>query len=357
VTASFVTATFFTAVVVTWGWLLDGHSFDDAADITILQCVTYGDDQIASTYWVRPVNRAVQPNQVGLHNADGEQEAVRLAWPQIHPGRMVQSPIDEKRLFLGDMRGALYAVSLSEPMASPIAIGRHAEGDMHGIKCSPNGVYLVSFGSESLYVWNVELAELRWQRSDLGRVDCCCVHSDSRTLVCGLARGGRLVQIDIETGNIVRDIATEKWMLAEVTFSPDGSRLVAVQASGRTQLFAWPEATIVWERDSYPRHAAAIGVALFSPCGNFLITPGRHDLRKISISRTDTGEWIADLQGHSRPVFGATFGQGGRLLSWGCDGTIRVWDLHTRALLNIITLVVPQPAQPVITESLPRSQV
>jgi NAD(P)-dependent dehydrogenase (short-subunit alcohol dehydrogenase family) len=155
------------------------------------------------------------------------------------------------RTSMGATRGAIYAVSLSEPMASPIAIGRHAEGDMHGIKCSPNGKYLVSFGSESLYVWNVELAELRWQRSDLGRVDCCVVDSDSRRLVCGLSRGGRLVEIDLETSEILRDIATETWMVAEVVFSPDGRRLAAVQTNGKTQLLAWPEATIIWERDSY----------------------------------------------------------------------------------------------------------
>jgi WD40 repeat protein len=344
VIASFVTVTLFTAVVGAWGWLLDGHSFYDAAHITIVQCVPYGRHQIATVHWVGPLNRAVRPHQVGLHDADDEQEIVRVAWPSIHPRRIAQSPIDETRLFLGDMRGAIYAVSLSEPVASPFMIGRHAEGDMHGIKCSPNGEYLVSFGSESLYVWNVELAELHWQRSDLGPVDCCVVDPDSRRLVCGLARGGRLVEIDLQTGKIHRDIAAERWMLAEVAFSPDGRRLAVVQANGKTQLLAWPEATIIWERESYPRYAAATGMALFSPCGRYLITPGRRDPRKIAISSAATGAWVADLEGHERPVFGATFSRDGRLFSWGCDGTIRIWDLPTRSALNVISLVFPGSA-------------
>ena len=53
--------------------------------------------------------------------------------------------------------------------------------------------------------------------------------------------------------------------------------------------------------------------------------------RRLGRSVRD-GRRLAILRGHTATVLGAAFDSDGRLLSWGADGTVRIWEAISGAL-------------------------
>ena len=122
-------------------------------------------------------------------------------------------------------------------------------------------------------------------------------------------------------------------------FSPDGSTLFSVSASGTAQL--WDLATgqaartleRVAERDAYVS-------AAFSPNGRMLAT-GDYYLGKtppmIRLWNVETGRLEKTLEGHTDHIWDVAFSPDGtNIASCSDDGTIRTWDVNSGKLLRMI---------------------
>jgi WD40 repeat protein len=151
-----------------------------------------------------------------------------------------------------------------------------------------------------------------------------------------LAGYGTVRLVSPQSGQIVRELAGHRGNVNSVTFSADGTRLVA--ACGEPGLFGearvWtvadgvPERTIVAHRDS-------LYAALLSPDGTLLATAGYDE--QIKLWNAATGEEIRTIAGHNGAVYDLAFRPDGRVLaSASADRTVKLWDVATGERLDTL---------------------
>ena len=127
---------------------------------------------------------------------------------------------------------------------------------------------------------------------------------------------------DAVTGRMTHVLEHEKavWPAA---FSPDGARLVTV--SGETVRLWGTQAGEL--QHTLHGHGDRIGVARFSPAGEYLITASSID-RTTRLWNVETGEELHQLVGYEGVVRRAAFNPNGSLVAGAAtDGTTRVWNV------------------------------
>jgi WD40 repeat protein/tetratricopeptide (TPR) repeat protein len=112
----------------------------------------------------------------------------------------------------------------------------------------------------------------------------------------------------------------------DVSFSPDGQRLVTVEKDGTVQL---------WSRSGKPLihwkgHISNIYSVRFSPDGQRIATAGADGTVRLW---NLLGQQLALLKGHQKAVASVSFSPDGqRLATAGEDGTVRLWNLSGQQL-------------------------
>lgn len=165
---------------------------------------------------------------------------------------------------------------------------------------------------------------LLWEKNfAAGRGVGVAISPDGRSIACSMEN--TLVLIDVKTQvmrTFKQDIATDRVL----AFSPDGRFVYAFNAQGRMILRRVSDGTIAPLKDSGPTHAWD-----FSGDGRWLV-----------LGQADTlGIWEPGTDGPPRVLHGsvhateAHFSPDGRLLAGIYkDGTIRIWDFATGAILH-----------------------
>jgi WD40 repeat protein/tetratricopeptide (TPR) repeat protein len=112
----------------------------------------------------------------------------------------------------------------------------------------------------------------------------------------------------------------------DVSFSPDGQRLVAVEKDGTVRLWNRAGKQFVHWRG----HEGAANSVKFSPNGQLLATAGEDGTARLwDLS----GQQLAQLKGHQDAVTSVDFSSDGQLLTTtGKDGTVRLWSLSGQLL-------------------------
>jgi WD40 repeat protein len=133
------------------------------------------------------------------------------------------------------------------------------------------------------------------------------------------------------------DATKRPWIVDSVRFSADGRWLVTTAFDGDT----FAGAAQVWNartgalRRNFPmpeRRDVAFAAAL-SPDGDTLVTAS-NDARVWDVRRRGSGRL---LRGHTEPVVDAAFNRdGSRIVTASADGTARVWNARTRALVTLL---------------------
>ncbi|HLN26309.1 MAG TPA: sigma-70 family RNA polymerase sigma factor [Gemmataceae bacterium] len=260
-------------------------------------------------------------------------------------------------------------------------------GWLYGLAFSPDGIRLVSVGSDGVRQWEVEsgrplgvfgenadaLAFLDggkriltggesvviWATADgrevrrlpiKGGLHHCSVSPDG-TLLAGAASDGALLLIDAVTGAVLKQLNGHEDQLSKlpqgaqprigqiqsVAFSPDGKSLASACFQD-SRVFIWDPATGK-VRHTLPGHNQP-NVVLFSPNGRMLAVGGNDCL--IHVWDVATGRKLQQLRGHLGPIQGLAFSPDGLSLASGASGnppgmkggvatdsTLRLWDLQT----------------------------
>jgi WD40 repeat protein len=135
---------------------------------------------------------------------------------------------------------------------------------------------------------------------------------------------------DAATGDFVASLISDSKYLYEAIFSPDARTIVTTSDKGG----------ILWDAETrkeirkFSRLFPFGDLRVFSAGGAVIALPNGNG---IDIADARTGKPSATLAGGEEPVLSVAFNQDGRkLLSTYLDGTAKVWDVETRAVISIL---------------------
>ena len=117
----------------------------------------------------------------------------------------------------------------------------------------------------------------------------------------------------------------------DISFSPDGSRVVGIPGYRSITATVWSVATgdRLLDLDG---HAGQVFSAEFSPDNMFILTASADGTARVWMA--DCGSEVLKLSGHQGEIKHASFSRDGtRIVTAGSDGTARVWSAQDGALL------------------------
>ncbi len=138
-------------------------------------------------------------------------------------------------------------------------------------------------------------------------------------------RGVRIVLVaDARSGEIISRLSPGM-LITDATFSPGGRQVAIFSALGRPEIWDTGRRKRV-AKLKYPDTAGVVGPlkGRYSPDGRSIVTGGSDGVARVFNARTGRQEYA--FRGHDGVVAGAAFSRDGqRALSFGFDGTARVW--------------------------------
>jgi len=222
---------------------------------------------------------------------------------------------------------------------------------------SPNGETLVSGDNNNqVSVWNAQTGELlrtlnatdtkmpppRWEiRAGESIIGAVYVSPDG-TIVVNAPRDGnhRMLMWDIQKGELLHTLTGHENWIWTVAFSPDSKIL----ASGGAHV-----GILLWDIQTGKtlgilEQPAPLRSLVFSPDGKLLAAGSFTDLSTMQIDGSiylwdvQTRELLNTLRGHEASTECLVFSPDGKILASGSsDGTMRLWDIQTGRQLKALT--------------------
>ena len=204
-----------------------------------------------------------------------------------------------------------------------------------------NGLCAVAFsgqrfatgGFDGVIVWDAQTGKAE-QRMIAGEVSAVAALSFScdGALLAGGDYAGPINIWDATMGALLRTIpAAEAYLQGSVHFSPCECRLLASGGGHEISL---------WDVDSGEKvgHIEGRRLAVFSPNGRTIATSCPITLREVRVVDVKSGAFQSTMVANESYLSSASFSidNGSRLASGSYDGTCRVWDSSTGALLRTI---------------------
>ena len=140
-------------------------------------------------------------------------------------------------------------------------------------------------------------------------------------------------------------------LTANAEFTRDGRLIATSSADGKARVWEVASGKLVSEMQASPERFDQIA---FTADGSRLVTVGFsvHDRTASEIARvwdTTTGRLMAELKGHTGAIAAEGFDPAGkRVVTGSWDGTVRIWDASTGALLRTLTHGRQEPVGAVI---------
>lgn len=151
---------------------------------------------------------------------------------------------------------------------------------------------------------------------------------DGRYLVSS-DEGGRLLQWDIDTGEIFREYPFAR-RAYDTIISPDGKILIGATFENDVPVWDFESGEHVLTLQG---HTAAVFSVALSPDGKTVLTASQDN--SIRLWNLETGAELHRFLGHSDWVFDVAFlPNGTQFVSSAYDGTLRLWDIQTDQMLR-----------------------
>jgi WD40 repeat protein len=215
----------------------------------------------------------------------------------------------------------------------PQAVVFRTGGSAYGAAFSPDGQQVVTANLDGkVHVWDLkDHKEVHSLEGHTGRVTDVAFSKDGRFLVS--ASRDTTARVWDAQGNLLRVLRGHKRMLLGAAFSPDGRTVVTAGKDGTARLWQARTDTV---RISLPQQEKGVQTAALSADGRLVVTASRQNTVRV---------WDAQRglpQGpeicHEGRLYGAAFGPAGRILTFGADGTARIWDWPAGAKKPLHTL-------------------
>ena len=276
-----------------------------------------------------------------LLDLKGKQELVPRTWFSPHFSRFVR----------GD-KGGTARICETRTGATLLELKGHA-GGMKCVSFGADGSRILIVSREgTARVWDARtgaiLLELGGNFNDVSRASL----SPDGARVVTIGDDGTARVWDARTGAILLELRRDEFegfvhdidfMSPRVSFSPDGSRILAVLKDGSAWLWdARTGAKVLHLKED----VNVIHRASFSHDGLRIVTGGQHNTARVWDAKT--GAILLELEGHTEAVWSASFSpDGSRIITGSLDKTVRLWDARTGMCL----LELKGHAEPVVNAS------
>ncbi len=244
----------------------------------------------------------------------------------------------------------------------PQAVFTTQIGFINSIAFSPDGKLIAVGGGiynpdrRGVQIWDVATQQLLLQLDDFDEaVRSLAFSPDGATLATAdghpwSGRGSAKIW-DVKTGELQAELTiqgkTDQLYIqafSDITFSPDGTLLAAINADGNVQL---------WDAISHKEVRMMTGVSgegsgvAFSPDGKLLAASGStgglfNQVPELRVWDLDTGELLYKLEGHDATNGKVKFSPDGKILAstsfYDSEGRVMFWDVKTGELFSIIAI-------------------
>jgi WD40 repeat protein len=309
--------------------------------VSVTHCLDLGARRplLALAWSMDRTGKAGWKHHLSLQPSDGKSPGTELQIENLRPASLAKAN-GTGRVFIGDWRGAIYALDLQD--LAPRQIADHKDGGVAVLAASADGKWLLSQGANFLHAFESSEPRERWRLHDVVPY-CFVVRPDAPQAVIVNPRK-EIVEIDLLTGRTLRTLAQSKELLLNISLDADGNKLALIGSDGGVQVLDSHTGKVLWNWRPRRLKIAAGRVVAFSPSGKLLVTASEESGESLSLWNATTGQQLKKLQGHTSMIIGAAFDECGMLRSWGSDGTIRAWDLNTGHTTGVATITVPPSA-------------
>ena len=216
------------------------------------------------------------------------------------------------------------------------------------VSFSPDGTRIVT-GSRDMTakVWDAQTGtSLQELKDDSGSVERVSFSPDGTRVVTGggfpwpgMPWPGTLGKVkvwDVRTETLLLELKGDLHGVTSVSYSPDGTRIVAGTGDGHPKVWDARTGTLLLELKG---HTGAVSSVSYSPDGTRIVTgggnPNRGDLGEAKVWDAETGTLLLELKGHTGEVTSVSYSPDGKRIVTGSSGdeTAKVWDARTGTLL------------------------
>ena len=202
---------------------------------------------------------------------------------------------------------------------------------IQSITFSPDSKLLLAGGyNKTIDLWDVQSNKLvKVLKGHDEYVDALEFSPDGKLLASG-SWDDTMKIWNVATWSVIRTLP-HPGSVWHVSFSPDGSTLASIDFKGTIRLFDTKQWNV--RREFSLRDTT--GFVVFSPDGKLLAVQGKHGIALVDPA---TGKVVRDLDGHKREPHAVSFSPDGkRLASVAWDGTLRLWNVASGELLDVLT--------------------
>jgi len=219
-----------------------------------------------------------------------------------------------------------------------------AHRDMvYSLAFSPDGATLASGSYREVKLWQRPVNPLKYHLNDHGgeAVQTAAVSPDGNWLASGHA-GGQVRILDLATGKAAKSLSAHKGGIVALRFSPDGTKLASLGQDQALQLW---DAT-KWKSSLRVEGLAGQRALAWSADGSRLFTGGEDKLVRVwswTNAPQPSLSQVAELKGHEAAVTAleSVASTNQWIASASLDGTARLWDLGSNAVVRTFTNAGP----------------
>jgi len=223
---------------------------------------------------------------------------------------------------------------IEENVYNSISLVQTFIGHRNWITCaqfSPCGNFIFSADLNNLIrYWDIASRNIIWRKDiEEGYIYSPVFTKDGTQIYTGAGR--RIIVFNALTGEEIKRYPGHPDTINSITLNPDES--IVASASDDASMRLWETSSINLMRSIMSRVTLAIKSAVFSPCGNFLLS-GSRGTSLVNLWNVSTGEMIRRYNGQDGYIFSVAFSPCGNYIIAGADsGTVVKWNTHTGEML------------------------